>query len=293
MRLGRRRLVWALVGVTICGLMLPPNVLAWGRDGHVIVAKIAQLNLSNTAQAAVYELLGGHSIATDANANWADDIKPGHRLARIVGHRYPNNSKWHFADIPFEAESYNAERDCASSDCIVDRLNQFRQTMVDASATNRDRREALLFVIHFCGDIAQPLHCAERSGDRGANSVHVKSYEGKHERENLHAIWDDNLVYENENLRHLTPEDAAQRLNSLISSDEREEWAKGEPEDWAWEAHQLAVTQAYTDGNGNPLAGNNVELDEEYVQTRKLVVRQQLQRAGIRLATVLNSAFGE
>jgi hypothetical protein len=288
-----RRLVQSLVAVTICGLILPPTVLAWGRDGHVIVAKIAQLNLSSKAQAAIYDLLGGQSIATGANANWADDIKPGHRLARIVGDRYPNNGKWHFADIRFDAQSYDAQRDCANSDCIVDQLNRFRQAMVDASAASRDRREALLFVVHFCGDIAQPLHCAERNGDHGANAVHVKSYDGKHERDNLHSIWDDNLVYENENLHHLTPEDAAQRLNSLITSQQRSDWATGEPQDWAWEAHQLAVTQAYTDGNGNPLPEDNVDLDDEYVQTRKLVVRQQLQRAGIRLAKVLNDAYGE
>ncbi|HVX14407.1 MAG TPA: S1/P1 nuclease [Pirellulales bacterium] len=285
-----------LIGLVIGGLIVPPNVLAWGRDGHVIVAKIADLRLSDKARQAVFDILGGQSIATSDNANWADDIKKG-PLAQTVGDRYPNNSQWHFVDIPFDAASYDADRDCKNSDCIVDQLNRFLKVVADEDASDLERREALKFVIHFCGDIHQPLHCAERNGDHGGNAVRVASYDGGHgghdHHMNLHSVWDDNLVYENESLRHLRPEDAAQRLNSLISSQQQDDWAGGEPKDWAWEAHQLAVGQAYTDGDGNPLPKDHVKLDDEYVHTRKLVVRQQLQRAGVRLANVLNEAFGE
>lgn len=285
------RLATWLVAVTVGGLIAPPNLWAWGRNGHLIVAKIADLNLSNKAQTAIYGLLG-QSIATDDNASWADDIKPGHRLAHVVGNRYPNNSKWHFVDIPFDADSYDAGRDCSNNDCIVDQLNRFLDKLADPSAKERDRREALLFVVHFVGDIHQPLHCAERNGDHGGNNVHVASYGEHHEHHlNLHAVWDDNLVYENENLRHLTPEDTAQRLNSSITSDQRRDWAQGSPQDWAWEAHRLAVDKAYIDGEGSALPADEVDLDQEYIQTRKAIVREQLQRAGIRLANALNNAF--
>lgn len=264
--LARQRLL-PLVILTVVSLLLPSDALAWGRDGHVIVAKIAELNLSPAAAQAVYDLLAGQSIATDKNANWADDIKPGHPLARFVGDRYPNNGKWHFVDIAVDAESYDAARDCDNGDCIIDQLGRFRETMADASASDRDRREALLFVIHFCGDIHQPLHCAERNGG---------SYETHHDSHlNLHSAWDDNLVYENENLRHLAPEDAAQRLNSLITSEQKTEWANGGPQEWAWESHRIAVTRAYRDADGAPLADDNIDLDEEYVQSRKIIVQEQ------------------
>jgi hypothetical protein len=264
---------------------------AWWEDGHNIVAGIAESHLSQKARAGIKQLIGDRSIADGRIAVWADFIK-GNRAFKTV---YPNNDKWHYVDIPFEAERFVAERDCKNGDCIISAISRFRAVLADGSADKTKRKEALMFLVHFVGDLHQPLHCAERNHDQGGNLLRV-TYLGKEQDDNqkqynLHRVWDDNLVREGKGDLKLS--DYIRRLDAAIVAEEARQWQKNDVASWAWEGHQIAVASTYRQADGKtelPRQGP-VKLDEAYVSKNKTIVKNQLQKAGIRLAFVLNRAF--
>jgi hypothetical protein len=258
----------------------------WGQEGHVIVAKIAEINLSKEAKAAIKDLLDGRSIADSRLANWADFIKRSAAFRK----KYPNNNLWHFVDIPYDATEFDPAKHCKNKNCVIDAIERFKKVLADKEAKAVDRKEALLFLVHLVGDLHQPLHSAERNGDHGGNKLLV-NYPGQDRHHpNLHQVWDTNLV--RENLGDLTPLDYAWRLNMGIKSEFKDKVGKGTVKDWAWETHELAVKHAYRNADGEELPREGlVELDEAYVKKNKAVVRDQFLKGGIRLAKVLNDVF--
>jgi hypothetical protein len=122
----------------------------------------------------------------------------------------------------------------------------------------------------------QPLH-DEDNGDKGGNTRHV-IFDGK--PDNLHWIWDTGLL---ERINR-NPEALAADLESKITPQDRAEWEKGSVEDWVLEGHRLAHSVAYGDlGNGDPAA-----ITSAYEQQADPVIESQLEKAGVRLAYLLN-----
>ena len=169
------------------------HALAWGQEGHSIVAEIAQRRLSPEAARMVERLLGrGHSLASVAS--WADDV----RVTR------PETSNWHFVDIPLAAPKYDAARDCKNDPkdgfCIVAELDRLRHDL--RYAAGNDQVEALKFAVHFVGDIHQPLHTVLE--DKGGNDIAVdllmrgftcgQTREPSEIATNFHAAWDFGLI---------------------------------------------------------------------------------------------------
>jgi len=262
--------------------------VAWGPEGHIITARIAELNLNEKARAQVKKILEDRSIADSRLANWADYIK---RSAQYRD-KYPSNSVWHYVDINVEKSVYEPDlKDKKYADVIL-KIDEFRKVLADDKAEAVDRKEALLFLVHLIGDMHQPLHCAERKGDRGGNLYSVR-YKGEAIKQlNLHKVWDGHLV--REVLEELEPLDRANRLNMAITPEERKSWEKHGAKEWALEAHQLAKDFVYKDvpedkGNTTPA----FDLDEKYVKRGKPVVADQLKRGGVRLAKVLNEILGQ
>ena len=147
-------------------LLLPSLAFAWGPEGHAIIAQIAEDRLAPAARQQVDQLLDGDSLAVVAS--WADEI-------RI--HR-PDTAQWHFVDIPKNANDYDPARDCRPTprgDCIIAAIDRELAILRDASADKDKRAEALKFIVHFVGDLHQPLHCAD-DHDRGGNDVTVKFF---------------------------------------------------------------------------------------------------------------------
>ena len=125
------------------------QALAWGQEGHSIIAEIAQRRLSPEAARGVELLLGrGHSLASVAS--WADDIRDVR----------PETSDWHFVDMPLAARKYSASRDCAkdptSGFCIVAELDALRHDL--RCASGNDQVEALKFAVHFVGEPSTTAH---------------------------------------------------------------------------------------------------------------------------------------
>jgi hypothetical protein len=272
-------------GVATCGLVTCVSVgpaLAWGQEGHSIIAEIAQRRLSADAAAMVAKLLGnGHSLASIAS--WADDVREGR----------PETSNWHFVDIPIEVPTYDARRDCksndASGDCIVAELSRLRSDLRCAPA--EQQIEALKFAVHFVGDIHQPLHTVNES--KGGNDVSVDIYmrgltctgtcEPSHLASNFHKAWDVDLIEK-------TVWDWGAYVDRLESG-----WLKsaeaqqagidgGTFVQWAEETHHVAPVVWDLRPAGNVL-------DDRYFRDVLPILDRQLGVAGLRLARFLNDAY--
>jgi hypothetical protein len=257
----------------------------WGAEGHRTVALIATQHLDPAVQARIGELLRAAGTATVVNvkvtghefshlvdmATWADAFRFNHR----------ETGPWHFVDIPITADSYNQGRDCAQLDCVIAKINDFVNTLKDSSASDVDKAVALRFVVHFMGDLHQPLHCADNN-DRGGNSVKVL-FGGQ--SSNLHHVWDTELVLAQGGGDQ---ESFANRLNQSISADDISQWSDGSLEDWANESHSQAVQMAY---GKLPQSLDEDDLQGSYSGAAGPVIEMQIKKAGIRLATILNAAL--
>jgi hypothetical protein len=279
-----------LAALTLVVLVRPAPVWGWGEEGHRTVARIAAAHLNAKAREGIRDLIGDASISDYRVALWADAIKK----SSFYKARYPNNQTWHYIDIDVTADlgSLDLDQVCPQDDCVLKQLPRFVKVLKDPQATFQSRREALFFVVHFVGDAHQPLHCAERNKDHGGNLVRVKLAhdEGGHAPvKNLHQVWDTDLVQEA--MGGLTWDDFADRLDAQITPQQQKAWADGTLADWILEAHKLARGRAYA---GVPQAAQNgspFTLPQKYLDDNAEVVKEQLQRAGIRLAKVLNEAF--
>lgn len=273
-------------------LLLPCTALAWGRDGHRIVATLAAQRLTPAARAQVEELLAdnpdGRSLP--AVSLWADWV----RFEKL-----PQTANWHFVDIPLSRDTYDPGRDCrpepGKGDCIVAALERMRDVLADRRRPRRDRVEALMFVVHLTADLHQPLHVAERDGDKGGNKVEV-TWMGERERRhrglrqgwNLHAVWDDGLLRE----AHRSTTQAVVQLNAWLATQNVAALQRGSVVDWTLEAHTVARQQAYRDADGRSIPSGGARLGRAYCDARLAAVDQQLAKAGVRLARLLNEALG-
>src|SRR5262245_14902292 len=166
-------------------LALNPALFAWGPEGHRIVATIAFQQLPRAIKSQVEDILGDEDIVDVSN--WADAV----RLSR------PETKDWHFVDMPVTEAIYNQQRACQSletGDCAIAELARATAVLRDRTQPMKARYEALKFIIHFVGDIHQPLHSAtngsREKGDRGGNSVNTRLLT---HTMNLHAVWDHGL----------------------------------------------------------------------------------------------------
>ena len=182
------------IGIVFLILCTPSISLGWGAGGHMMTAQIAFSRLNPTAKAKVIELLAIDinpaavtAKSTDfVNAShWADDLRP---FAE-----FDSFKALHFIDKPFPPGSNLPAIDPEN---IVKAL----EDNVNILKTNTDKNaqaQALRFIIHFVGDIHQPLHCTTRvtaanpDGDRGGNLFKIKILKnGKLQDSNLHSYWD-------------------------------------------------------------------------------------------------------
>jgi len=164
------------------------HVSAWGSLGHQLTGAIAQKLMNPDAYHKVQSLLpadwnGNMSRA----ATWADEVK---RTRGYAGWSGP----LHFVDIkdnPSEScLQYDGERDCADGQCLIGAIANYT-TRLGCSYSQPQRSEAVKFLIHFLGDITQPLHnCARLKGGNGAK---IGQFDKKHSL-NLHTLWDTTMI---------------------------------------------------------------------------------------------------
>jgi hypothetical protein len=159
-------------------LIFPAVCLAWGGEGHQIVALIAEDHLTPRAKAAVTELLDGAHISDAEVASWADEVR----------RQRSNTAPWHYVNIPHDAGAFDQVRDGNNVNNVIDAIDAQLKVLADKAAPREKRQEALKFVVHFMGDIHQPLHCADRNGDKGGNKRLV-FFLDRRKAVSLHSVW--------------------------------------------------------------------------------------------------------
>src|ERR1035438_7869534 len=135
------------VVVILCG-SLP--AFGWGPEGHDLVARLAAAHLTPAAAARVAEILGS-GTTMQAISSWPDQIR---RERAATG-------PWHYIDIPIDKPHLDMARDCPNGDCVIAKIEDFRKALNDPATAPAARREDLMFLIHFVGDMHQPLHSSD------------------------------------------------------------------------------------------------------------------------------------
>lgn len=259
----------------LCASVLgPARVWAWGREGHRIVALIAADRLTPAARAQVADLLGPDVPgAMEAVSTWADEIRD----------ERPETERWHFVDVEISTAGYDAARDCPGGNCVVAQIRKDERLVAEAGLPSSARAEALRFLIHFVGDIHQPLHCADHH-DRGGNDVRVML---GGEETNLHAVWDTTVVAALGD----DPAAVSALLEARITPQQARAWSRGGPADWANESFAIAKRTIYGPLLAAEEEGKAIQLPDDYAVRERPVAAEQLEKAGVRLAMLLNRAF--
>jgi hypothetical protein len=254
----------------LCGCL---PAFGWGGEGHSLIARIAWVQLTPAVQARVGEILGPN-VTIQSIASWADNVRNQRR----------ETGPWHYIDIPIDKPHLDMSRDCPKGDCVIAKIEDFRKVLKDPASAPVARREALLFLVHFVGDMHQPLHCADNN-DQGGNKVPVKfGGRGGDRPYNLHSLWDSGL------LDKMPKEDALFAEYSKDSAKHARKWAKGTVENWAEDNHKIARKVTY--GKlPKVTAGTPEPIDAAYEKKADPVIRIQIEKAGARLALVLNEAL--
>jgi hypothetical protein len=251
--------------ILVCGTPL----FGWGPEGHALIARIAEAQLTPAAKARVSEILGPGSTIVSV-ASWADQVRPSR----------PATGPWHYVDIPIDKPHLDMARDCPKGDCVLAKIDEFSLAVKNPATPPEQRREDLMFLIHFIGDMHQPLHCSDNN-DKGGNAVRIE-FDGR--QSNLHSLWDSGL------LRKIGTEDALFPQLSQASESHRKKFAKGTVRDWAEQSHKLAQKVVYGRLPKGPEGSVRV-IRADYERRADPLIEQQLERAGARLAAVLNADF--
>jgi hypothetical protein len=265
------RLIASCVAGSLAASLACEPCFAWGDDGHKIVATIATSQLSEPAQRALRELLGDETVA-DACC-WADEVRSNRQYDWI--------KPLHYINVPRGATSVDMQRDGAKGEQVVTSIAKYRDILKDTSRSKAERAEALKLLLHFVGDVHQPMHVSFKE-DLGGNKLTVTSF-GK--KSNMHKVWDTDLIQRR--LRDTKGGWATMSadLRQAITDDQRKAWAAStNPVDWANES--LAITlQLYAKAPGN--AGVN----DDYYKQWNATLNARLQAAGVRLGAMLNDTL--
>ncbi len=242
-------------------LIAPGSASAWGPIGHRVVGRIAERHLSAAAARGVAAILGPESLAQVST--WPDEIRSDPAWDRA--------KPWHFVDID-DGETYETTAKSPAGD-VVEAIGRFTRVLQDPRAAAEPKAQALRFLVHFVGDIHQPLHVGRRA-DRGGNDIQVTWFNGP---TNLHQVWDEKIIAETE----LSFSELADFIDHPTDSEVRA-WQASGAVDWARESQDLRA-RVYAIGDG--------KLGYLYADRNDPLVRRRLLQAGIRLAGILNALF--
>ena len=244
---------------------LAPPARAWSDFGHRLVGELAYRQLSPGTRAKVDALLQGEPEPTLAGvAGWADTLKELPEFDYL--------RPFHYVRFNDTACVFNRARDCAGEACVVGAIERYRDVLADVSKTRAERAEALKFVVHFVGDVHQPLHAGHRP-DKGGNDFQINL---RGEGTNLHAVWDYHLMRNVD----LDSDGWVARLSAHPAVALRES-----PAVWA-EASCRKTNEPgfYPDRPG--------KMSPAYLEANRAFVEQRLRQAGAELAALLESALG-
>jgi len=305
---------------------------AWGNLGHqtIGVLGLQVLQNENPAEYAKVEKLLGGQTPQDA-ATWMDDLKRAKKgtgplkqakgepdnEATIFNRDFPDNHEWHFDNLPLGETKYTDDDPFSAPNDIVHEIN-IAISVLEGKSTVHTPVQALRMIIHFTGDIHQPLHvgtgyykpgangaialvkdpalAAKLPMDVGGNDILLPGVpdDGPYAAE-LHSFWDTNLVADSAHTssakKYAKALAARYPTNEWKTSGDYHAWAEA----WATESVALADSAAYdginpTQGTVNTAGTSvtaSVTLPENYEENNTVVAEKQIVKAAYRLADLL------
>ena len=263
--------------------------LAWGEFGHRTTADIALANISPRTRAAIVQLLKAEAgLGTpycrvrnlqDAST-WPDCI-------RREGWRWGYTFAWHYQNINV-CKPFDIKAACANGNCVTAQIERDRRVLADKSLPAAQRLEAMVFLTHFIGDLHMPLHGGDNA-DLGGNAVN--STYGIAPGRNLHAVWDGPLA-------ERAISSAQPALVRRYGMAERAEWGGGTVTDWSHESWGLARSLVYARAydrdpcDGGEALPKDIVWSDADIEASLPALRDQITRAGLRLAHALDAALG-
>lgn len=244
-------------------LLVAADVFGWGATGHRATGLIAEQYLTSKTKKKLATILGQESLAMVST--WMDEIRSDSTYDYAV--------TWHYTTVP-DGKKYE---DVASNPDgkVVAMIEKFMADLKGKKLNKKQELETLKMLVHLVGDIHQPLHVG-KPGDRGGNDVKVKWFRAE---SNLHRVWDSEMI-------DGTQLSFTELANSLGKPDKLtiKKWQSATVRDWAHESMTYRP-QVYDIGNGN--------LSYAYGYKYFSIAKMRMLQAGVRLAGMLNSIYGE
>lgn len=251
--------------ILFCFFLFPflSHAYDWAKTGHRTTGEIAEKYLTEKAKQKIDSLLDGHSLAFVSN--FGDEIKSDKQ--------YRHFSPWHYVNFPFNS-TYEKHPKSEKGDLIIG-IDTCVKILKSDKTSKDDKVFYLKMLIHFIGDLHQPLHIG-LAKDRGGNDFQVRWFQ---EGTNLHAVWDTKMI-EQYNMSYTE----LANNTDVLSEEQLQEIQKGTVIDWMYESRELCK-EVY---NGAVIGE---KLGYRYMYDYMDIVRAQLQKGGIRLAKILNEIF--
>jgi hypothetical protein len=310
--------VVAVFGAALATLFVPARQShAWGPEAHRAIALIADKVLQQNDAAVRGKVQA--VLATDkdnrltkndiaSEATWADVLRDKSPEARFA------TSQWHVVrlrpDSPELAGACSGHKPLPAGypasrgppdNCVVDKILQFEKELQNPDTSAGERLAALQFLLNLVPDVNDPLLAIDR-GDQGGQCTAVQI--GAKPPIRLSSYWQTTLVGE---VVGRDPAAGAARILTSVPAADAQKWAAGNPESWALESHEVAKTVVYAfppdsaagkhtfpGGRGEQEACSETTLykvSPDYETKLLAAARQQLAKAGIRLAQALRDSF--
>jgi hypothetical protein len=257
------------IAPSLFAIALSAALLSWGVTGHRTIGKIAADHLTPQANAAIRDLIGDTTLADIST--WPDEVRsqPAYR----------HTASWHYLNLPLGLSftDFEAKVKGMTQENVYSALLQQEQILGSTGSTRVEKAEALKYIVHFVGDLHQPMHVS-REEDKGGNTIQL-NYDGN--GTNLHALWDSKLI----DHQGLTYEQMAEKYDHATPA-QIKQWQSDPLIQWIWESYQ-ASSKLY----GEVDAMNSRAIDDSYYQAHIAIVQDRIEKAGIRLAGVLNGIF--
>lgn len=239
-------------------------IFAWSETGHRVIGQVATENVKAKTLRKINKLANYETLAS--MSTWGDDIKSDDRYKKFYS--------WHFVNFK-EGEKYNEATKNPEGD-LLQAINFCITTLKDKDTSKEDQVFYLKMLVHFVGDLHQPLHVGHEE-DKGGNDIKV-SWFGRNS--NLHRVWDGDMIDE----YNMSYTELAHNLPYVYKS-QIPELQKGTVLDWIYESQNLATT-----------IYSSVKIDEKlsyrYSYLYFPLVKKQLQKGGLRLAKILDDIYG-
>ncbi|CAF5008408.1 unnamed protein product, partial [Rotaria sp. Silwood1] len=252
-------------------------IFGWGPIGHSLVARLAQSQLDLSTNNWIQNYIPGDLLGNlSAIASWPDIIL------------YPDTNpldynKWqwsrelHFINTPDWYCEYISIRDCMNNRCIEGALKNYSQRLIDNNCDYVQQQQALFFLVHFVGDVHQPLHAGFKGDLAGINTTGF-FFDGIHTTD-LHEIWDRGIINIHIN-RHFQSDinlyyqylKSLMFNQSLLVNETYNDYKK-----WIDESVDYVCKQVYFDDNNDKLdVSRNFILGEKYFNRNWPLIDQRL-----------------